>query len=47
MIILYGGKISWKFILHQCLAQSTTEAGYVAAKEPIWLNWLVTKMGLK
>ena len=39
---LAGGCISWRSTLHKCVAQSTTEAEYVAAaeaaKEAIWLN---------
>ncbi|OAE25327.1 hypothetical protein AXG93_4620s1410 [Marchantia polymorpha subsp. ruderalis] len=45
-----GGSISWRSILQKCVAQSTTEAEYVAAaeaeKEVIWLDWLIMEMGL-
>lgn len=48
---LGGGCISWRSTLQKCVAQSTTEAEYVAAaeaaKEAIWLDRLVTEMGLK
>ena len=47
---LGGGCISWRSTLQKCIAQSTTEAEYVAAaeatKEAIWLDRLVTEMGL-
>ena len=47
---LRGGCISWRSTLQKCVAQSTTEAEYVAAaeatKEAIWLDRLVTEMGL-
>ncbi|OAE30267.1 hypothetical protein AXG93_2956s1180 [Marchantia polymorpha subsp. ruderalis] len=48
---LGGGSISWRSTLQKCLAQSTTEAEYVAAaeaaKEAIWLDRLIMEMGLK
>lgn len=47
---LAGGSISWRSTLQKCVAQSTTEAEYVAvaeaAKEAIWLDRLVMEMGL-
>ena len=47
---LGGGCISWRSTLQKCVAQSTTEAEYVAAaeaaKEAIWLDRLVTEIGL-
>lgn len=47
---LGGGCISWKSTLQNCVAQSTTEAEYVAAaeaaKEALWLDRLVAKMRL-
>jgi ATP-binding cassette subfamily B (MDR/TAP) protein 1 len=47
---LGGGCISWRSTLQKCVAQSTTEAEYVAvaeaAKEAVWLDKLVTEMGL-
>ena len=47
---LGGGCISWRSTLQKCVSQSTTEAEYVAAKEAakeaIWLDRLVTEMGL-
>jgi hypothetical protein len=50
MFTLGGGCISWRSTLQKCVAQSSTEAEYVAAaeaaKEAIWLNRLVTEMGL-
>ena len=50
MFTLGGGCISWRSVLQKCVAQSTTEAEYVAAaeatKEAIWLNRLITEMGL-
>ncbi|OAE29694.1 hypothetical protein AXG93_509s1470 [Marchantia polymorpha subsp. ruderalis] len=48
---LGGGSISWRSTLQKCVAQSTTEAEYVAAaeaaKEAIWLDRLIMEMGLK
>ena len=48
---LGGGCISWKSTLQKCISQSTTEAEYVAAaeatKEAIWLDRLITEMGLE
>ncbi|CAM6109633.1 unnamed protein product [Calypogeia fissa] len=48
---LGGGCTSWRSTLQICVAQSSTEAEYVAAaeaaKEKIWMNRLVTEMGLK
>ena len=48
---LAGGCISWRSTLQKCVTLSTTEAEYVAAaeaaKETIWLNQLVTELGLK
>ena len=47
---LGGGCISWRSTLQKCVAQSTTEAEYVAAaeaaKEAIWMDRLVTEIGL-
>ncbi|OAE30804.1 hypothetical protein AXG93_857s1050 [Marchantia polymorpha subsp. ruderalis] len=47
---LGGGSISWRSTLQKCVAQLTTEAEYVtaaeAAKEAIWLDKLIMKMGL-
>ena len=42
VFILGGGTVSWRSIKHQCIADLTTEAEYVAAceaaKEAIWLK---------
>jgi ATP-binding cassette subfamily B (MDR/TAP) protein 1 len=48
---LGGGCISWRSILQKCVSLSSTEAEYVAAaeaaKEALWLNRLVSDMGLR
>ncbi|OAE33501.1 hypothetical protein AXG93_1467s1030 [Marchantia polymorpha subsp. ruderalis] len=48
---LGGGSISWRSTLQKCVAQSITEAEYVAvaeaSKEAIWLDRLIIEMGLK
>ncbi|OAE35298.1 hypothetical protein AXG93_392s1470 [Marchantia polymorpha subsp. ruderalis] len=44
---LTDGCISWKSTLQKSISQSSTEAEYFAVvKEAIWLNKLVTEMGL-
>ena len=35
---LEGGAASWRSIKQSCIADSTTEAEYVAAKEAVWLR---------
>jgi ATP-binding cassette subfamily B (MDR/TAP) protein 1 len=47
---LAGGCVSWRSTIQKCISQSTTEAEYVAVaeatKEAIWLQRLVTEIGL-
>lgn len=48
---LDNGCTSWRFIMHKCIAQSTTKTKYektiVAAKEVIQMNRLFIKMRIK
>ena len=47
---LAGGPVSWASRIHPCVALSTTEAEYMAAveaaKEALWLSWLVGDLGM-
>lgn len=50
MFTLGGGAISWRSIKQQCVADSTTEAEYVAAskaaKEGVWLKKFLLELGV-
>jgi len=47
---LGGGAVSWRSIKQKCIADSTTEAEYVAAceaaKEAVWLKQFLVELGV-
>ena len=47
---LGGGAVSWRSIKQKCIADSTTEAEYVAAyeaaKEAVWLKKFLMELGV-
>ncbi|XP_040963909.1 secreted RxLR effector protein 161-like [Gossypium hirsutum] len=50
MFCLNSGTVSWKISKQDTIANSTTEAGYIAAneaaKEAIWIKKFITKLGV-
>ena len=43
---LGGAVVSWRSIKQSCIADSTMEAEYVAAKEAIWLRKFLMELGV-
>ena len=50
VFILYGGVVSWKSSKQQTVADSVTEAEYIAAseaaKEVVWMKKFISKLGV-
>ena len=50
VFILNGGAVSWKSTKQQTVADSTTEAEYIAAseaaKEVVWMKKFITELGV-
>ena len=43
---LGGAVVSWRSIKQSCIADSTMEAEYVAAKEAVWLRKFLMELGV-
>ena len=50
MFTLYGGAVSWKSSKQQTVADSTTEAEYIAvseaAKEVVWMKKFISELAI-